>query len=332
MKYFRENGLKAAFIGIATILLILLPYYVGQYTVTTFIRIIYFGFLSLSMGFLIGQGGMVSLTQTAFFGLSGYIIGLFGVEKGIMFPWPDLMGIGAVLILALLFGMIAMGTHKIVFLMITLAFGQVCWAFAAQNTTILRGWSGIRGIRPFVIYGINFNEFQNFYWASLILFVLGIFVLWRISKSPFGLALNGIRENPRRMAAIGYPVYWIRVVAFLIASVYAGLGGILAAYNTGIIMPTTIQLSRTIWVLLTVILGGASYFFGPVVGTTVAVWLDVLISGTTERYNLIIGVIFLLIVLFSPTGILGWFDLIRKNKKLAFLTKYLAPNKKKPDL
>ncbi len=183
MKYFRENGLKAAFIGIATILLILLPYYVGQYTVTTFIRIIYFGFLSLSMGFLIGQGGMVSLTQTAFFGLSGYIIGLFGVEKGIMFPWPDLMGIGAVLILALLFGMIAMGTHKIVFLMITLAFGQVCWAFAAQNTTILRGWSGIRGIRPFVIYGINFNEYPEFLLGFLILFVLGIFVLWRISKS-----------------------------------------------------------------------------------------------------------------------------------------------------
>ena len=71
--------------------------------------------------------------------------------------------------------MIAMRTHKIVFLMITLAFGQVCWAFAAQNTTILRGWSGIRGIRPFVIYGINFNQYQNFYWASLVLFCFGNF-------------------------------------------------------------------------------------------------------------------------------------------------------------
>jgi branched-chain amino acid transport system permease protein len=310
--------------------LILLPFYAGQYTVTTFIRIIYFGFLSLSMGFLIGQGGMVSLTQTAFFGLSGYIIGLFGVEKGIMFPWPDLMAIGAVLILALLFGMIAMRTHKIVFLMITLAFGQVCWAFAAQNTTILRGWSGIRGIRPFVIYGINFNLYQNFYWASLVLFALGIFVLWRISKSPFGLALNGIRENPRRMAAIGYPVYWIRVVAFMIAAVYAGLGGILAAYNTGIIMPTTIQLSRTIWVLLTVILGGSSYFLGPVVGTIVAVWLDVLISQVTERYNLVVGIIFLLIVLFSPTGLLGLLDSVRKNKKFDGITRIFSKKKDDP--
>lgn len=331
MSRFRFNPFKAAIFGIIAILLVLLPYYVGQYTVTTFIRIIYFGFLSLSMGFLIGQGGMVSLTQTAFFGLSGYIIGLFGVERGITFPLPDIMAIGAVLIMALLFGMIAMGTHRIVFLMITLAFGQVCWAFAAQNTTILRGWSGIRGIRPFVIYGINFNEYQNFYWASLILFALGIFILWRISKSPFGLALNGIRENPRRMAAIGYPVYWIRVVAFMIAAVYAGLGGILAAYNTGIIMPTTIQLSRTIWVLLTVILGGASYFFGPIVGTFVAVWLDVLISGVTERYNLVLGIVFLLIVLFSPTGIIGIFESMRKDKRFKSIANFFSPKKEEPD-
>ena len=331
MSRFQIKPAKAIVIGIAALLLILLPFFVGQYTVTTFIRIIYFGFLSLSLGFLIGQGGMVSLTQTAFFGLSGYIIGLFGVERGITFPIPDLMAIGAVLILAFLFAIIAMGTHKIVFLMITLAFGQICWAFAAQNTTILRGWSGIRGIRPFVIYGINFNDYQNFYWASLILFALGIFVLWRVTKSPFGLALNGIRENPRRMAAIGYPVYWIRVVAFLIASVYAGLGGILAAYNTGIIMPTTIQMSRSIWVLLTVILGGSSYFFGPVVGTFVAVWLDVLISGVTERYNLVLGVIFLVIVLFSPTGIIGIFEQIRKGKKFNKIMRFFPSKKVKPD-
>jgi branched-chain amino acid transport system permease protein len=133
------------------------------------------------------------------------------------------------------------------------------------------------------------------------------------------------------MAAIGYPVYWIRVVAFLIASVYAGLGGILAAYNTGIIMPTTIQMSRSIWVLLTVILGGSSYFFGPVVGTFVAVWLDVLISGVTERYNLVLGVIFLIIVLFSPTGIIGIFEQIRKGKKFKKLMRFFPSKKVKPD-
>jgi branched-chain amino acid transport system permease protein len=298
------------------VLLVLLPFYAGQYTITTFIRIIYFGFLALSMGFLIGQGGMVSLTQTAFFGITGYVIGLLGYERGLPFPWPDLISLGVVLVFALVFGSIAMRVYKLVFLMITLSFGQICWAFALQNTTLLHGWAGIRGIRPPTLLGINFNVTANFYWVALVLFALGLFVLWRIVNSPFGLVLNGIRESPRRMAALGYPVYWIRLAAFLIAAVYAGVGGILATYNTGIITPTTIALSRTIWVLLMVILGGAGYFWGPVLGTFLAVWLDVLVSDVTERYNTVIGIIFVLTVLFSPTGVLGLLDSIRKNPRL----------------
>ena len=299
-------------------LLILLPFYAGEYTVTTFIRIIYFGFLALSVGMLIGQAGMVSLTQTAFFGLAGYVIGLLGTERGMPFPWRDLIALATVLITALVFGLVAMRTHKIVFLMITLAFGQICWAFAQQNTSLLHGWAGIRGIRPPTILGVNFNSTSNFYWASLLIFGLGILVLRVVAKSPFGLALNGIRENPRRMAALGYPVYWIRVSAFLLAAVYAGVGGVLATYNTGIITPTTIQLSRTIWVLLMVILGGATYFWGPVVGTIIAVWLDVLSSQITERYNTVIGVIFLLTVLFLPGGVLSIAASSRKGANLSF--------------
>jgi branched-chain amino acid transport system permease protein len=185
----------------------------------------------------------------------------------------------------------------------------------------LHGWAGIVGIRPFVIFGIDFNQNSNFYWASLILFLIGIYVLWRIVNSPFGLALNGTRESSQRMAALGYPVYWIRVAAFLIAAVYAALGGILATYNTGVITPTTIQLSRTIWVLLMVILGGAGYFWGPIVGSIIAIWLDVLISQSTERYNTVIGIIFVLTVLFSPNGILGILDNLLKNKKIPFIKK-----------
>lgn len=315
MKINTKDLPRLAFAAVVLLLLFLLPYYGGQYTITTFVRIIYFGFLALSVGMLVGQGGMVSLTQTAFFGLTGYMIGLLGYERGVPFPLPELIGLVSVLFLAFLFGAVAMRTERIVFLMITLAFGQICWAFAAQNTSLLHGWAGIRGIRPFTILGINFAKQANFYWASLILFLLGIWALWRLSKSPFGLALNGIRENSRRMAALGYPVYWIRVVAFLIASLYAGIGGILATYYTGIITPTTIHMSRTIWILLIVILGGANYFWGPVVGTIIAVWIDVITSQVTERYNTVIGIIFLLTVLFSPTGVMGILDEIRKSRR-----------------
>lgn len=327
MNLTRRKLLQYFLAAIVVILLVLLPLYAGQYTVTTFIRIIYFGFLALAMGFLIGQGGMVSLTHTAFFGIAGYVIGLFGYERGWPFPLADIFAIIVVLAFALVFGMIATRAQKIVFLMITLAFGQVVWAFALQNTTLLHGWAGILGIRPYLIFGINFYETRNFYWASLVLFGLGLFILWRLVNSPFGLALNGTRESTQRMAALGYPVYWIRVAAFLIAAVYAALGGILATYNTGVITPTTIQLGRTIWVLLMVILGGASYFWGPVVGTVVAVWLDVLISQTTERYNTVIGAIFVLTVLFSPTGILGILDSLRSRQRFDFINRFLPKAK-----
>lgn len=315
----KNRYLSFAAAAVVLLPLIFLPYYAGQYTVTTFVRIMYFGFLALSVGMLIGQGGMVSLTQTAFFGMSGYILGLFGYERGLPFPWPDLMGIAAVLLLATIFGLVAMRTHKIVFLMITLAFGQICWAFASQNTTILHGWAGIRGIRPVTILGIDFGNQAYFYWGTLFLFALGLIVLWRLINSPFGLALRGTRESSRRMAALGYPVYWIRVTAFLIAAVYAAVGGLIATYYTGIITPTTIHMSRTIWILLVVILGGANYFWGPVIGTVIAVWIDVLLSQVTERYNMVIGIIFLLTVIFAPNGVMSLVDKFLKRKSSGLL-------------
>ena len=202
--------------------------------------------------------------------------------------------------------------------MITLAFGQVVFAFALENITLLHGWaeSVASGRLPFLALISKIPAiFTGPRWRY---FSLALFILWRVVKAPFGLVLNGTWITPNRIPALGYPVYWVRVIAFLIAAVYAGIGGLLATYNTGVITPTTMQLSRMIWVLLMVILGGANYFWGPVVGTVVAVWLDVLISQVTERYNTVIGIIFVLIVLFSPTGILGFFDHMRKQNRLIF--------------
>jgi branched-chain amino acid transport system permease protein len=296
---------RAVLVAAIAAALVLLPFYAGPYTVTTFVRVIYFGFLAVSVGMLLGQVGMVSLTQTVFFGLTGYVVGLLGTERGVAFPFPELAALGAVLLLALLFGAVAMRSHGLAFLMLTLALGQICWSFARQNTSLLHGWAGIRGISLPPIWGVDLTQGDRFYWLCLGLFALALFALRRLVRSPFGLALNGIRESPRRMAALGYPVFWMRVTVFVIAAVYAGVGGLLAAYSSGIITPTSIQLSRTIWILLVVILGGARHFWGPVVGTIVAVWLDVVLSQLTARYNTIIGIVFLAVILLTPDGITG---------------------------
>ena len=299
------GGIKLIAAAIIVVALVALPAYGGQYTLTTFIRIIYFGFLALSVGLLLGQGGMISLTQTAFFGISGYVVGLLGAERGFPFPIPELAGLALVALAAFLIALVVMRTHAIVFLMLTLALGQICWSFARQNTSLLHGWAGIRDIRPPTIPGFDLAQNANFYWMSLALFGLGLFLLWRLVESPFGLALNGIRESPRRMSALGYPVFWLRVAAFVIAALYAGIGGILAAWSSGIVTPTAMQLSRMIWILLIVILGGSQFFWGPVVGAVIAVWLDVIISQLTPRYNTVIGIVFVVVILLAPNGILG---------------------------
>ncbi|MBE0532330.1 MAG: branched-chain amino acid ABC transporter permease [Rhodospirillales bacterium] len=313
----RDTLRGAKLIGAVAVVvaLVTLPAYGDQYTLTTFIRTIYFGFLALSVGFLLGQGGMISLTQTAFFGISGYVVGLLGAERGVPFPIPELAGLALVAVTAFLFGLIVMRTHGIVLLMLTLALGQICWSFARQNTSVLHGWAGIRGIQPPSVLGLDLTQNATFYWMSLVIFGLGLLLLWRLVESPFGLALNGIRESPRRMSALGYPVFWLRVTAFVIAALYAGVGGILAAWSSGIVTPTALQLSRTIWILLIVILGGARYFWGPVLGAVIAVWLDVIISQLTPRYNTVIGIVFVVVILVAPNGILGVWERISAKRR-----------------
>lgn len=303
-----RSRLAAVLVLAVTLAAICLPLYADPYTLTTFIRSIYFGFVALSVTLLLGQGGMISLAQTVFFAMTGYSIGLLGVERGLAFPWPELIGLALVLTTALLFALVLMRTFALVFLMLSLALGQIAWSFARQNSSLLHGWAGFRGIRPPVVAGVDLTRNASFYWLSLALFALALVFVWRLIESPFGLALNGIRDNPRRMKALGFPVYWQRVVLFVLAALLAGVGGILAAWSTGIVTPSALSLNRMIWILLIVILGGARHFWGPVLGTVIAVWLDVVISQVTPRYITVIGVIFALVILVAPNGILGIVD------------------------
>ena len=261
MSVIRKDQQQLVFGAVVVGFLILLPFYAGEYTVTTFVRIIYFGFLASSVGMLISQAGMVSLTQTAFFGLAGYVIGLLGAERNMPFPWRDLTAIGAVLIMALIFGLIAMRTHKIVFLMITLAFGQICWAFAQQNRVYCmagpafavsgrRRFSGSISITRRIFTGprwlsLRSESLSSGFWRNPLL--VSRLTGSRKPAADGGSGLSGLLDSSGNVPHCGR---------------LCGGRRNPATYNTGIITPTTIQLSRTIWVLLMVILGGTTYFWG----------------------------------------------------------------------
>ncbi|MDR1613226.1 MAG: branched-chain amino acid ABC transporter permease [Planctomycetota bacterium] len=290
------------------------PYVLSTYGLTTLVSILYYGLMAFSLGFLVRNVGLISMAQTSFFGLAGYMVGIFGVKMGLPFPIPPLIGIVIAIASGLVFGMIALRTYAISFLMITLAIGQLCWSLAQQWIAVFGGFNGIQGIRAPVIAGIDFSQPAVFYYTLFIVFVAAVYFLRRLVESPFGLALRGIKENPDRMAALGYSVFQLRQAAFVIAAGIAALGGVFSVYFTGVITPSVLSIDRAIWTLLIVILGGANYFWGPLFGTMCAVVLDVVISSLTPRYNTVIGAIFLLIVLYATDkGLFKVMDLVPKS-------------------
>lgn len=302
---------RLAFVALIAVL-ISLPLWLPPYTLTTAIRILFYSLVGISLSFLAGQAGMVSLAQTAVFGFSGYVLAILSRHYGVPFPWPEIFGLVGAVLLALVFGLIASRTLGIYFLMITLALGQITWAVATQWVSMTEGFDGIQGVRAPEIAGISFQQSGNFYWLLLAVFLICFFGLRAITQSPFGLILRGIRENPRRMSALGYSVYWYRVAAFVIAGVLAALAGIAAAQFTGIVTPSSLGLDRTVWILLVVILGGVGSLTGTVIGVTIALLFEVVVSQYTDRYLTMMGLAFLLVVLFAPNGVVGWFDALRK--------------------
>jgi branched-chain amino acid transport system permease protein len=288
------------------------PAWLPPYYLTTASRILFYSMLAMSLSFLAGQGGMVSLTQTGLFGFAGYVLAILSVHYQWTFPFPLLIALGGTVLLALVFGVIAMRTYGTYFLILTLALGQILWAVAQQWTSVTEGFDGIQGTRPPVVAGISFRDADNFYWVLLIVFLVCFALLGALIRSPFGLALRGIRDNPVRMAALGFNVARIRLGAFVLASVPAALAGTFFVQFTGIITPVTLGLDRTVWILLIVILGGVGSLVGTVLGVIVALMFEVVVTRFTERYLTAMGITFLLLVLFAPNGIMGLVDSARQ--------------------
>ncbi len=293
------------------VVLVSFPAWLPAYYLTTVTRILFYSMLAMSLSFLAGQGGMVSLTQTGLFGFSAYVLAILSVHYDAPFPFPLLIAIVGTVALAVVFGVIAMRTYGTYFLILTLALGQIVWAVAQQWTSVTEGFDGIQGTRAPIIGDLSFRDPANFYWVLLVVFLACFFLLRAVINSPFGLALRGTRESPVRMAALGFTVPRIRLAAFVIAAVPAAIAGTFFVQFTGIVTPVTLSLDRTVWILLIVILGGVGSLGGTVIGVFVAMMFEVVVTRFTERYLTAMGITFLLLVLFAPNGIMGVVDSIR---------------------
>jgi branched-chain amino acid transport system permease protein len=271
------------------------------------------GLIALSLTFLVGYGGMVSLAQMTVAGIAGYAIALFGHSSSpeISLAWPWWAAIPLALLIgtlaATLIGWLSVRTEGIYTIMITLAIGVAFYYLVLQNYSLFNGFQGLREIYPPKVFDIAWRDPLPFYFLCLVCAGIGYFLILWVVRSPFGIALQGIRDNPRRMNALGFNVVAHRVAAYAIAGLIAALGGILLVWYNGLISPGSVSTSWLINILVVAVLGGMKQPIGAFLGAGVFVLLQTFAIDLIdrERFNLVIGTVFLLIVLFSPDGLLG---------------------------
>jgi len=280
------------------------------------------GLIALSLTFLGGYGGMVSLAQMSIAGLAGYMVAIIGVAGEAQggassLGWPWWIAVPIAIAIATLFaafvGWLSVRTEGIYTIMITLAIGVSFYYLMNQNYSIFGGHEGFNEVHPPNVLGIEFRQPIPYYYLALFCALAGYFFIKYLLRAPFGVALQGVRENARRMNALGFDVTAHRIAAYTVAGVLAAVGGVLMAWYNGRISPGSVGVGAMLDILVIAVLGGMRHPIGPFIGAILFVLvqnfaIDVI---ARERFNLVIGIVFLSIVLFSPDGLLGLWGYVR---------------------
>jgi branched-chain amino acid transport system permease protein len=296
-------------LGFSVLLLAVLafPAVVGRYPVKLLQEILVWGIYAMSLDLLMGHAGMVSFGHSAFFGVGGYVAALALTSPGGAVGGPLgalLLPAAAGALAALVIGYFSIRVSGVYFIMLTLAFSQMFHAYAFQAAW-LGAEDGITGVPRPSLLGVRTGEGWAFHVYVVAIAALAAFFLWRVVRSPFGHVLAGIHENEGRMEAVGYPVRRYKLLAFVVAGTLAGLAGALYAQFSGSITPDAFFWTTSGEALLMVIIGGTGTLGGAVLGAAAFILLQSLVSTYTERWMLILGVTFVLFVLFAPGGIVG---------------------------
>jgi branched-chain amino acid transport system permease protein len=272
------------------------------------------GLIALSLTFLAGAGGMISLAQMTVAGLAGYMVAIFGTAAtdGVTLGWPwwlaVLLGIVIAVVSATFIGWLSVRTEGIYTIMITLAIGVAFYYLALQNYAVFNGFQGVQKVFPPTLAGVYWRDPTPFYYLVLACALAGYLFVVYVLRTPFGIALQGIRDNPRRMHALGFNVTAHRVAAYAVAGAIAAVGGVLFTWYNGLVTPGSVGTGWLINILVIAVLGGLRHPVGAFLGAIVFVLLQNFAIDVIdrERFNLVIGVVFLVIVLFSRDGLLGW--------------------------
>ena len=307
-----EYVYRRSMLLLAVLLAVVMPWIVPNFYTFLLTKVLFLALASASLILLAGYGGMLSLAQVAFYGVAGYIVAYLALRTGVSFLPTVILAILGAAVTGALFAFIAVRTSGLYFLMMTLALGQIAFFGAFQWARITGGYDGMVGIPAPVVFGQVMASGKAAYYFTLVPVLAGFYWLHRMVRSPFGLALQGIRDGDVRMAALGFNVKVHRFLAIVFSAMIAGAAGVLSTYFYGMMSPQLVSLGAAVTLLFISLLGGIARFEGALIGALVFVFLEDYASVFTERYNTIIGLFFILVVLFFPKGIA---EIFRRKKR-----------------
>ena len=283
--------------------LLLPPFVAGDFYINLASQILIAAIFALSLNLLVGFGGMTSLGHASYLGVAAYLSALLTSRYGFGHGTAALISILGTIVMAAFFGLIALRATGLGFLMITLALSQVLWGLAYRMSDVTNGDNGITGLTRPSPFGISLDSAASFYWFALAVTAFAFTMMAIFVSSSFGSSLKGVRDQPRRMAALGFNPWMIRWITFIYAGFWGGIAGLLYVYYNKYIHPTSLSTTSSAEALLGVIAGGSGTLGGPAVGAALVLLLKNYASAYVERWNMLLGLVFLFIVLVMPTGI-----------------------------
>jgi branched-chain amino acid transport system permease protein len=307
---------RNAFVAGVIAILALVPIYAevtgNTFMVSLFTRIVILAIAAVSLNLIMGFGGMVSFGHAVYLGIGGYAVGILakeGIDSGLL-QWP--LALAASALFALAVGALCLRTRGVYFIMITLAFAQMVY-YVAIGLDRYGGDDGMTIYKRSQFGGlIDLSNKMAFYYLCLASLLATIYIVWRLVNSRFGMVIQGARSNERRMRAIGFPTYRYKLLCFVFAGMLCGLAGALLANHTDFISPALMHWTRSGDLIVMAVLGGMGTVFGPVIGAVALLVLEELLSGITEYWQIILGPLFLLVVLFARGGIDGLLSGVRR--------------------
>lgn len=302
----RDRLLRTGLQVLVAVLLVAAPFLLSGFRLRLLTEVLIFGLFAASLDLMLGYTGLVSLGHGLFFGVSAYAAGIVANEVTPQVTVMLLVGILVATVVALVTGMLIVRARGVYFLMLTLAFGQLAFSLAESWTPVTGGANGLPLPTPQLLPGAESALLGNgvvFYYYALVAFALGYLALRRVVTSPFGRSLVGVRENEARMRAVGYGVQGYKLAAYCTAGAFAGFAGVLYAQQQRFVSPSLVGFETAAIVLVMVIVGGRGTLFGPVLGAGVVLLLRDELSARFDEWQLLLGLIFILVVYFLPRGI-----------------------------